>query len=452
LFWLLLKDLRILRRSPVLVGTLVLYPAIIGVLIGFALSSPPGKPKVAIYSGVPTGHSVVAFGGEKLDVATYARDLYRSVTPIQASSPAAAVADVRSGRALAALIIPTDIVGQIQDLIRTGVGDPTVQIVLNDRNPLERDLVQQAIQTRVDDVQAAITRQVLKTVVGDLRLVLTGGTINLLGHTLNLLGLENTRTIVASAVDSLGPKSQLTPALQQVVKFADLAIDGLAIAGPQIDQVGTPLTVDQTQLSGKTTPTASYAVAIAAVVLLMFVTLLLAAGMLALERSENAYRRLLSGMVRPDELLTEKVLLAVVCALPFTLVISAVISAFVPLDWGRVELWVLALAVAALAFSALGVAVGALARDVSVASLLAFLISLPVAFIALVPSTVVSGGLATVLNVIAFIFPFRPALEAVANAFTGVSPGIGLPLLHLLVQAVVFAVLARLALARFADR
>jgi ABC-type transport system involved in cytochrome c biogenesis permease component len=448
--WLLLKDLRILQRSPLLVGMLVLYPALIGVLIGFALSSPPGKPKVAIYTGVPVGHSEVSFGGEKIDVSRYARELYSSISPIRASSPAAAIADVRSGKALAALIIPADTIRQIQSEIATGEGNPTLQVVLNDRNPLERDLVQQALQTRIDDVQNAITKQVLQTIETDLRLVLSGGRISFLGETLDLLGLKATRTVVEGTVDSLPHGSVLVPPLQQVIRFAGEAIDGLALAGPQINSVGSPLTVHQRELSGRTTPVASYAVAIAAVVLLMFVTLLLAAGMLALERSENAYRRLI-GLLRPGVLLAEKVALATACALLLTVVLSAILSAFVALSWDRFELWVLALGVGGLAFASLGVAVGALARDVSIASLLAFLVSLPVAFVALVPGTAVAGGLATVLNVISFIFPFRATLQAVANAFSGAAPGIGLPLLHLVGLSLVFAVLARLGLTRFAD-
>jgi hypothetical protein len=135
-----------------------------------------------------------------------------------------------------------------------------------------------------------------------------------------------------------------------------------------------------------------------------------------------------------------------------TVTMSAILSAFVAIDWSRFGLWVLALGFGGLAFASLGVAVGALARDVSVASLLAFMISLPIAFVALVPATAVSGGLATALNVISFLFPFRAALQAVSNAFTGIAPSIGLPLLHLAGLTLVFSVLARVALTRFADR
>jgi hypothetical protein len=54
---------------------------------------------------------------------------------------------------------------------------------------------------------------------------------------------------------------------------------------------------------------------------------------------------------------------------------------------------VVALAGSALAFAALGVAIGSLAREVRAASLLAFPLTLPLAFLALVPNGAVSPGL-----------------------------------------------------------
>ena len=81
-----------------------------------------------------------------------------------------------------------------------------------------------------------------------------------------------------------------------------------------LGSIGTPLTVETTQLAGKTTPTDTYAAAIAVIVSLMFVTLLLAAGLLAIERSENAYSRLVRGLVSPSGLLSEKVVLSALCA------------------------------------------------------------------------------------------------------------------------------------------
>ena len=45
--WLLIKDLQILRRSPLLVAMLVIYPILIAALVGFAVTSGPSKPRVA---------------------------------------------------------------------------------------------------------------------------------------------------------------------------------------------------------------------------------------------------------------------------------------------------------------------------------------------------------------------------------------------------------------------
>ena len=449
--WLLVKDLQILKRSPLLVGLLIVYPIAIALMIGFALSSPPGKPKVAFYSGVAPGTGRLKFGNQQIDISSVETELFKSIDPIKVSSPAEAFAKVRDGEALAALIVPADLVRQIQSLVTTGTGNPTVQVVLNSHDPLDRQLAEQAVGARLNQVEQLISQQVLKVAIGDLQEVLAGGTVQIGAQNVPLLGLRNSRTIIQGTIASLPRDSPLRPALQQVAGFANLAIDGLAFASPVLGSIVTPLTVQQSDLAGRTTPTNAYAVAIAVIVSLMIVALLLAAGMLALERSEHAYSRLVRGLVSPERLLSEKIVLAAGCAAGVTLAMAACVSAFVHLDWGRFELWVVTLALAGLAFGALGVAIGGLARDVSVASLMAFLLSLPIAFVALVPATAVSGAVKTVLDVIAFVFPFKPALDAIGNAFSGTPSGIGWPLVHLAVLALVFAALARLALRRFAQ-
>ena len=62
--WLLVKDLQILRRSPLLLALLVIYPIVIAVLIGFALSRGPDKPRVAFLNLVPPAQSELELGGE----------------------------------------------------------------------------------------------------------------------------------------------------------------------------------------------------------------------------------------------------------------------------------------------------------------------------------------------------------------------------------------------------
>jgi hypothetical protein len=122
---------------------------------------------------------------------------------------------------------------------------------------------------------------------------------------------------------------------------------------------------------------------------------------------------------------------------------------FVDLDWARAPLWVAALAVAALAFGAMGVAVGAVTREVRAASLLCVMLSLPLAFLALVPSGSVAPALYDATRAISALFPFRPTLDALDAALND-SGGLAGPLLHLAALFAAFGLLARLALRRFA--
>jgi ABC-2 type transport system permease protein len=152
--------------------------------------------------------------------------------------------------------------------------------------------------------------------------------------------------------------------------------------------------------------------------------------------------------VSQTQLLAEKVGLAAMCATLVGLVLLAGLSLFVNLPWGRFPLWLLAVAFGAAAFGALGVAFGALTREVRAASLLAFMASLPIAVLGLVPSGAVSNTLYDVVRAVSAAFPFRATLDAL-NAALGSSGAIGWPLLHLTGLVLAWVAVARVALRRF---
>jgi ABC-type multidrug transport system permease subunit len=444
--WLLLKDVQILRRSPLLVGLLIAYPILIALLIGLALSKGPDKPRVAFVNLVPPTANNVSIGKENLDVSTYANELFRSIDPVRVSSRAEAIKKVRQGDVLAALIIPAN----ITEKLNTGLESAEVEVVYNNEDPVKGRFVDQIINSRLSDANAALSNKFKEIAVQDIKLLLSGGDFDLFGRTLNILGLERTKVILDRTLAELPATSPQRPALQQVQTFASLAVDNLNLAADVLGTVAQPVKVKRTPLKGKRTPLNSFAVAISVCVSLMFVTVLLASGLLALEREEHVFRRLVRGLVSREGLLAEKIGLAALCSFVVTLGMLAGIGAFVHLDWGRFPLWLAALAGGALAFGALGVAIGALAREVRAASLLAFLLSLPIAFLALVPSGAVSSGLYDVIRVISAVFPFRPALHALDSALNDTGRGVGVPLLHLLGLTVGFGAVARLALRRFA--
>ncbi|HEV7752161.1 MAG TPA: ABC transporter permease [Baekduia sp.] len=448
--FLLAKDLRILRRSPLLVSLLVIYPLLIAVLVGLALSKGPDKPRVAILNQLPSTGGTLTIGGTKVDPADYAQRLFQSIVPVTVHSRAEAERKVRDGDVLAAIIVPADLVQRLQRTITlSGSGQkPTVEVLYNAEDPVKQQFVQSTIDARVAELNRAVSTKLTQISAGYLDILLSGGKFSILGRDVDILGLKRSKALVDSVLTRTPRGSPDREALQRVSSFAQLAINNLGLSDVVLGSLATPVKVDQHIVQGRRTPLDAYAVAVAVTLSLMLVCVLLAAGMLALEREEHAFARLVRGLVSREALLAEKVVLAAGCAATTALLMTAGISAFVSLDWGRFPLWVVALVAGGLAFGALGVAIGALAREVRAASLLAILLALPIAFLALVPSGAVATGLYDAIRVISALFPFRPALDA-ADAALNDAGGLGTALAHLGALVVGWAIVARVALQRF---
>ena len=447
--WLFIKDLQILRRSPLLVAMLVLYPILIAALVGFAVTSGPSKPRVAFVNQVPESQNQVNLGGERVDVVKEAAPLFDAIEPVQVGSEAEARKLVENGDVLGALIIPPDITQNLEAAVSGNPSEPHVKVLYNAEDPAKRSFVENTIKARVQDANAAITKKVSAVALDYLNLIATGGELSLFGRTFDVLGLENAERTLRGIDAQLPKNSTERRQLAPVIRFARLARENLDLAGPLLESIGTPIRVDTEIVKGSATPLGAFAAAIAVAVTLMLVTVLLAAGSLALEREENAFRRLVRGLVSRTGLLVEKVGLASICAVVVGLLLLTGLSLFVELPWSRFPLWVVALVFGAAAFGALGVAFGALTREVRAASLLAFMASLPIAVLGLVPSGAVSGGLYDLINLISGAFPFKATVDALESAL-GRSGDLWVPLLHLGLLAVAWTTLARLSLRRFA--
>ena len=80
--WLLIKDLQILKRSPLLVALLVVYPIAIALMIGLALSAAPTAPRWRCSTRCRPGADVDDRGSQKIDLAAYANELFQSIDPV----------------------------------------------------------------------------------------------------------------------------------------------------------------------------------------------------------------------------------------------------------------------------------------------------------------------------------------------------------------------------------
>ncbi len=446
MLWMLLKDLQILRRSKLLVGLLIVYPVAIALLIGFALSSGPEKPSLAFLSKIPPGQQQIKLGSKTIDIETYTDKLFSSVDRIDVENRAQVLDKVRSGKALAGLIIPANFVTQLS---QGGLESASIEVVYNG-DALKQSFVRSTVNSKLAEADAALARQITQVAGGYIDTIGKGGEIDLAGLHFELIGLTKANTLLVSALRLAKGDEKLRAKIEPVQKFAALGVANIDRFKDVLSTVERPVQVEETVLSGRRTPLDTFAVALAVAVSLMFVCVLLASGLLALEREENTFARLARSLVPGWLLLAGKIVLAACCAFAVTFVMLLGISAFVPLDYGRLPLWILALAVSSLAFATLGVAIGSLAREVRAASLLALMLALPLAFLALVPSGGVSPLLYDVIQVISAIFPFKPALDAIDGAINNSGANIAVAVAHLGGLILVFGGAAWAGLRRFA--
>ncbi len=446
--WLLRKDLLILRRSRLLVALLVIYPVAIALLIGLAISRSPARPHVAILDEAAPGETVQV-GGEHVAVGEYARQLFSQVQAVEVSSRAQAVAKVQSGAVIAAVVIPANLAARLA----SDIEQARLEVIYNG-NALEQSLVQSTLDSALAKANLGFSEQIQQAAAGAIGTLLKGGNLATIGAPENLIGLSEIPATLGTII-ARQPRGHDRGELERIDAFAGFAAQNLTLAKRVLSTISQPIRVKSVLLHGRRTPLNTFAVVVAVSVSLMFVCVLLASGAVALEREERALSRLIRGtrgrgghLISREALLAEKTLLAAGCSFVLAFAMLAGIGAFVALDWGRVELWLLALAFAAVAFATLGVAIGALVREVRAASLLAFLLSLPLAFLALVPAGAVSRGFYDAIGVISFVFPFKASLQALDAAVNGASPAIGLSVAHLVVLAVVFAGFARVGLQR----
>src|SRR4029453_8362269 len=143
--WLLLKDLRILRRSPVMVSLLVIYPIVIAVLIGFALSRGPEKPKVALFNGLSVSASTIELGGRRLNLADEEGDLFADGKGVKAKSREDVIKKVKDGEVLAGIVIPKDIAANLQSTLESG----KLQVFYNSEDPAKQAYAENTIEAQV---------------------------------------------------------------------------------------------------------------------------------------------------------------------------------------------------------------------------------------------------------------------------------------------------------------
>ena len=250
--WLLLKDLQILRRSPLIVALLVVYPIALGVLIGFALSGDEGKQRVAFLNQVPETDDLQLGDDEGgLDKGIAREELCARVDCVDVDSRAEAAEKVEEGDVVAALILPPDLIDKIESLASLNPQQPIVEVLVNEDDPIKADLVDDRIKALVTEANLVLSQRISDQAASYLDLLIEGGRFALpfLGE-LDILGLERAGQILEAAAGELDPDSPERAALDRVTRFAGLARENLDFALPLLGAVAEPIAVDKVVVAG----------------------------------------------------------------------------------------------------------------------------------------------------------------------------------------------------------
>ncbi|MGA7397205.1 MAG: ABC transporter permease, partial [Solirubrobacterales bacterium] len=363
--WLLLKDLQILKRSPFQLALLVVYPIAIALLVGFALTRGPEQSTVALYNAMPEG-SALGFGGEELDGDEIRDQLCDRVDCIEAESTEEASDLVEAGDATAAVIVPEDLGDKIASLASLSPQTPEINIVVNGSSAVENEIVDDRIDAMLAEANQLIAERLAEGARQYLDLILEGGNFSLLGQDIEVLGLKKSEQVLTEIRGSVKDPAERAK-LESAIRFAGLATENLDLAGPILTAIAEPIQANKTEVGDEAPGLDTFAVAVTATFALMFVTVLLVAGSVALEKEENAFARLTAGLVSRGQILAGKLGLGTVVGLGVLVILLAGLSVFVPIQWGRAPIWLLAGLLGAAAFAAVGAALGAATREVRAA-------------------------------------------------------------------------------------
>ena len=438
--WLILhKDLRVLRRSPLLLGVLLAYPLVIAGLVGLVAGYASSKPRVALVDLEHLPPTVVV-GGQTFDVQRTIDQVSRNVRLVRLSQTEAE-RELANGKVVAVLTVPRGFVSDLVGMVRSPV--LTVELAPGGLRPR----LEQQVQALVYSLNRQLQRAYVGTNIQYVRLILHGGTGSFLGRKFQLLGLDGSQRVLS--------KLPPDPRVDQLRDFVGDARLALAQTDDALRATANPIQLRRVNDKGRSWLLGAQVQAYALAVTLTFLALVLAAGALAAERDENVIGRLVRGLVRRRELIAAKVALAALVGGALGLTVALVFGAIVEVGgveggepWDRLPLVAVGLLLAGGAIGAVGTLVGALAREARAASLVAVLVVLPVVFLGLVPREIVPAA-----GWVSDALPFAHAVRFFSAALYDVSPwgAVLREALWLLGLGAAFGLLARVSLRRLTN-
>jgi ABC-2 type transport system permease protein len=398
------KDLRTLRRSPVLLAALVVYPLVFAVLVGLVVRYASDRPRVA-FVDLDNLPAALTVGTQQFDVPRVISQVQGSVDLVPLSEKEADD-QLASGGVVAEIIVPPGFASKLRGMIES----PRL-VLKTARGGLSRRVEQQT-QALVYALNQRLQDAYIKANLKYVKLILEGGHGSFLGNDFDVVGLDR----AAQMLDEI-QRNSTDPAVSaraaELETFVGQAKLALSASGDSLRATANPIRLQVDAKAGRTWLLSAQLQAYALGLTLAFICVLLAAAALAAERDENVVGRLARGLVRLRELVAVKILLATLIALALGFTIALLFGVLAEAlgvtggePWQRLPLLVVGLALAGAAFGAFGALVGAVSRESRTAVLVAFLVALPLVLLGLVPE-----GAARAAWWAGRVFPFSHAVD-----------------------------------------
>lgn len=429
------KDVRVLCRSPLLLGALVFYPLMLALLIALVAAYGEAKPRVALVDldGLP---EVVEIAGQRFNVDRTIDRVSEDVDLVRLTR-ADAEDELSRGRLVGVLTVSPGFVASLQTMATS----PTLTLETT-RGPLSSQVTQQA-QALVYSLNRQLQDAYIEANLDYINALQRGGKIEFGGQQLDILGLQGVEEALAGL-----PR---TPQVIQVRGFVDTGAKALDFADEALRATANPIELEVQGGERRVSATVARLEAHALALSLAFLALVLAAASLAAERDENVVGRLTRGLVTRTELLASKVALACIVATSLALAVAVAFAAAVEgsgeatAPWSRLPLVAVGLVLASATLAAAGTLLAVLAREARVATLAAVLVILPIVFLSLVPREVAPPA-AYVSEALPFMHAVR-LLDALLFAASPLEPGLR-EVAWLLALGLVFGALARAGMRR----
>jgi hypothetical protein len=440
---LLAKDLRILGRSPALLAALILYPVVFAVLVGLVVRYASDRPRVA-FVDLDRLPETLTVGGQRFNVPQVISEVQGSVDLVPMDEEEAD-RQLATGGIVAEIVVPPGFASKLRGMVESP------KLVLKTARGGLSGRVEQQTQALVYALNQRLQTAYIKANLAYVRLIVEGGQGSFLGEEFDIVGLDRAAEML-DEIERTSDDPEIKERARELATFVREARLALGASDQSLRATANPIQLEVDTKAGRTWLLSAQLQAYALGLTLAFICVLLAAAALAAERDENVIGRLLRGLVRLVDLVLVKVLLAALVAVGLGFAIALMFGALAEIfdvsggePWQRLPLLVVGLALAGAAFGAFGALIGALSRESRTAVLVAFLATLPLVLVGLVPE-----GAARAAWWAARAFPFSHSVDFFQAALYDTNPWgtLAREAAWLLALGLAFGAAARLAVRR----